>query len=90
MRAMVHTTATFLRPGTPSSKTPLEQLVPGDVVQLSAGDLIPADLHLIAAKDFFVDQVSLTGEGLPVEKHAEVAAMPGTDSSKPLGPRDAS
>ena len=48
-------------------------------MQLSAGDLIPADLRLIAAKDFFVNQASLTGEGLPVEKHAEVATLPGKD-----------
>ena len=47
---------------------PLDELVPGDVVLLSAGDLIPADLRLISAKDLFVDQSSLTGEAMPVEK----------------------
>ncbi|HEV2702784.1 MAG TPA: magnesium-translocating P-type ATPase [Steroidobacteraceae bacterium] len=79
LRAMVHTTATVLRPGAPLRESPLELLVPGDVVQLSAGDLIPADLRLLSAKDFFVNQASLTGEGLPVEKHAEVVAQPGND-----------
>ncbi len=48
-------------------------------MKLSAGDLIPADLRLITAKDFFVNQAALTGEALPVEKHAEVAPQPGKD-----------
>ena len=51
---------------------PIEELVPGDIVHLSAGDMIPADLRLIAAKDLFINQASLTGESLPVEKHAAV------------------
>ncbi len=45
-------------------------LVPGDVVHLSAGDMIPADVRLISAKDLFVSQGTLTGESLPIEKHA--------------------
>ena len=49
---------------------PLKQLVPGDVVQLSAGDMIPADVRLIAANDLFITQGALTGESLPVEKHS--------------------
>jgi Mg2+-importing ATPase len=49
---------------------PIEELVPGDIIHLSAGDMVPADLRLIAAKDLFVNQSSLTGESLPVEKHA--------------------
>ena len=47
---------------------PLKQLVPGDVVKLSAGDMIPADVRLIAANDLFITQGTLTGESLPVEK----------------------
>ena len=47
---------------------PLGQLVPGDVVKLAAGDMIPADLRIVACKDLFVIQSSLTGESLPVEK----------------------
>jgi hypothetical protein len=43
--------------------------VPGDVVKLSAGDMIPGDVRLIAAKDLFIIQATLTGESLPVEKH---------------------
>jgi len=45
-----------------------EKLVPGDVVELSAGDLVPADGYVFEAKDFFIDQASLTGESFPVEK----------------------
>jgi Mg2+-importing ATPase len=49
---------------------PVRQIVPGDVVHLAAGDLVPADGRLVAAKDFFVNQALLTGESYPVEKHA--------------------
>lgn len=49
-------------------EVPLDQLVPGDIVVLSAGDMIPADVRVINAKDLFVNQSSLTGESMPVEK----------------------
>ena len=52
---------------------PLDALVPGDVVRLAAGALIPADLRLLTAHDLFVDQAALTGESLPVEKRAEAS-----------------
>ncbi|MGC8775208.1 MAG: magnesium-translocating P-type ATPase [Chlorobaculum sp.] len=52
-------------------EVPLSELVPGDIVQLQAGSVIPADLRLISAKDFFVSQASLTGETMPVEKSAD-------------------
>ena len=44
--------------------------MPGDIVVLAAGDMIPADLRLLTAKDLFVAQAALTGESLPVEKYA--------------------
>ncbi|KAG0047920.1 hypothetical protein BGZ83_007116 [Gryganskiella cystojenkinii] len=47
---------------------PIEDVVPGDWVQLSAGDLIPADVQVIESKDLFVSQAALTGEAMPVEK----------------------
>jgi Mg2+-importing ATPase len=53
-------------------EVPIEGLVPGDVVHLSAGDMIPADLRLLSAKDLFVNQSSLTGESMPVEKFAGI------------------
>ncbi|STU43184.1 magnesium-transporting ATPase MgtA [Klebsiella pneumoniae] len=49
---------------------PIDQLVPGDIIRLSAGDMIPADLRILQARDLFVAQASLTGESLPVEKVA--------------------
>ncbi|AZD28705.1 magnesium-translocating P-type ATPase [Pseudomonas chlororaphis] len=47
---------------------PIRQLVPGDLIQLSAGDMIPADCRVLSAKDLFVSQAAMTGESLPVEK----------------------
>jgi len=67
LKAMIKVTATALRDGTPK-EIPLKDLVPGDVVKLSAGDMIPGDVRLIASKDLFVIQATLTGESLPVEK----------------------
>jgi Mg2+-importing ATPase len=67
LKAMISVTATVLRDGQPR-ELPLGHLVPGDVVQLAAGDMIPADLRLVSCKDLFLIQSSLTGESLPVEK----------------------
>ncbi|MCC7005397.1 MAG: magnesium-translocating P-type ATPase [Ottowia sp.] len=47
---------------------PIKQLVPGDIVQLSAGDMVPADIRILTAKDLFVSQSAMTGESIPVEK----------------------
>ncbi|HJV67150.1 MAG TPA: magnesium-translocating P-type ATPase [Geomonas sp.] len=52
----------------------MSEVVPGDVVLLQAGSIIPADLRLISAKDFFVSQSALTGEAMPVEKSADPVA----------------
>src|ERR1019366_4119863 len=66
LRAMVHTTACVRRNPScsedPFSEIPMERLVPGDVVRLSAGDMIPGDLRLLEAKDLFINQTALTGE----------------------------
>jgi len=51
------------------NEVPISELVPGDIIQLSAGDMIPADVRLITSKDMFISQSTLTGEALPVEKH---------------------
>jgi P-type Mg2+ transporter len=69
LKAMVGNTATLLRGGA-EIELPLKFLVPGDVVRLAAGDLVPADLRVLSAKDLFVNQAPLTGEALPVEKSA--------------------
>ena len=67
LKAMISVTATVIRNGE-AREIPISQLVPGDIVQLSAGDMIPADVRLISAKDLFIIQATLTGESLPVEK----------------------
>lgn len=71
LRAMVHTTASVLRPGQEAQACPIEQLVPGDVLHLSAGDLVPADVRVLSARDFFVNEAALTGESVPAEKHPQ-------------------
>jgi Mg2+-importing ATPase len=67
LQAMVRTTATAIRDGK-RQEIPLQELVPGDIVTLSAGDMIPADVRVLSAKDLFLNQATLTGESLPVEK----------------------
>ena len=67
LKAMISVTATVLRDGK-AQELPIAQLVPGDVVNLAAGDMVPADVRIISAKDLFVVQSSLTGESFPVEK----------------------
>ncbi|HUA53460.1 MAG TPA: magnesium-translocating P-type ATPase [Candidatus Sulfotelmatobacter sp.] len=69
LRASVAVRARVRRAGA-ETEVPVEDLVPGDVVMLSAGDLVPADGRLIEARDFFVNQALLTGEAYPVEKSA--------------------
>jgi Mg2+-importing ATPase len=64
---MITVTATVVRNGE-AREIPISELVPGDIVQLSAGDMIPADVRLFSAKDLFIIQATLTGESLPVEK----------------------
>ena len=67
LKAMISVTATVVRDGV-AREVPLTQLVPGDVVKLAAGDMIPADLRLLTCKDLFLTQASLTGESFPTEK----------------------
>jgi Mg2+-importing ATPase len=67
LKAQVTFKTTVLRDGKPT-QTPADQVVPGDVVQLSAGSLVPADGIVLQADDFFINQAVLTGETYPVEK----------------------
>jgi P-type Mg2+ transporter len=72
LEAMVSNTATVVRDGQ-EEELPLKLLVPGDIVRLAAGDMTPADVRVLAAKDLFLNQAALTGESLPVEKRADPA-----------------
>ena len=70
--AMITTTCTVTRRGQEKVEIPMDDLVVGDIVHLSAGDMIPADVRILEAKDLFVSQASLTGESEPVEKTPHV------------------
>lgn len=70
---MVRSTATVYRNGRPK-EIKIRDIVPGDIVDLFAGDMIPADLRIISCKDLFVNQSSLTGEAFPIEKFAACVA----------------
>ncbi len=61
-------------PGSYLAEIPVHALVPGDIVHLSAGDMVPADLRVLAAKELFINQAALTGESLPVEKFPDGTA----------------
>ncbi len=67
---MVRATATVYRNEKPKEVS-IREIVPGDIVDLFAGDMIPADLRIISCKDLFINQASLTGESFPVEKTPE-------------------
>ena len=87
LKAMVSSTAAVLRSGMlRPQEIPISTLVPGDIVYLSAGDMIPADMRLLAAKDLFVSQAMLTGESIPVEKYplAPAKSETSSDARNPL------
>lgn len=67
LKAMISVTATVVRDGS-AQEVPISSLVPGDVIKLCAGDMIPGDVRILQAKDLFVMQASLTGESFPAEK----------------------
>jgi P-type Mg2+ transporter len=72
LKAMVSTKATVLRDGR-ETDLPLNKLVPGDIIRLAAGDMVPADVRVFSTKDLFLNQSALTGESMPVEKTLEPA-----------------
>src|SRR5882724_212847 len=79
--AVVQIKATVLRDGSPH-EIPVEEIVPGDIVILNAGDIVPGDCLVDESKDLFVDEATLTGETYPVEKSVGVLA-----AETPLGQR---
>jgi Mg2+-importing ATPase len=72
LKSMVKTTATVLRKDEGKIEIDIKDIVPGDIIFLSAGDMIPADCRIIQSKDLFLNQSTLTGEALPVEKKEHV------------------
>jgi len=78
LKEKVRITANVLRDGKPQD-LPVHSIVPGDVILLEPGDIIPADGKVIEAKDFFVDESSLTGESYPAEKMADQPVFMGSN-----------
>ena len=97
LRKLVHNEATVLRPESAgvdrkpnaldrlASDIPTRELVPGDIVKLSAGDMIPADLRLLESRDLFVTQSALTGEAMPVEKYEPERGLRPKETPRPGG-----
>ena len=81
LRSEVVPTATARRDGA-WRELPRRELVPGDIVRLSAGDRVPADVRLLEARDLHVQQAALTGESMPVEKEALAAPAAGVPSTE--------
>lgn len=82
LKSMVKTTVNVLRKIGGRKEIDIKNIVPGDVIFLSAGDMIPADIRIIQSKDLFVSQAMLTGESLPLEKNGEL--IPDADHKSPL------
>lgn len=80
LKDLVSNTCTALRDGE-RIEIPFDELVPGDVIRLSAGDMVPADARIITARDLFVIESALTGESEAVEKTAVATVVEGADSS---------
>lgn len=80
LKSMIKTTATVMRradknSGSEKMELPLDELVPGDIIFLSAGDMIPADIRIIESRDLFVSQAVLTGESIPIEKYDTLGSV---------------
>lgn len=71
LTAMIKTTTNVTRVETGHSEMPLEDVVVGDIVNMAAGDIIPADVRILSCKDLFISQSALTGESEPLEKRQE-------------------
>lgn len=82
LKGMVSNTAAVLRKGKQREEIPMSQMVPGDIVYLAAGDMIPADCRVLESIDLFIGESMLTGESLPVEKRP--LAVTDSDSKPPI------
>src|SRR5215470_10746959 len=84
LREHVGQRATVVRDGV-ARELPALAVVPGDIVHLAAGDLVPADGELASAKDLFLNEAALTGESLPTEKHPRARVLRGTSVVSGVG-----
>lgn len=69
LKSLIHVSATVIRNKIPQEIL-VKYLVPGDIIKLNAGDMIPADIRILSSKDLYINQATLTGEAIPAEKHA--------------------
>ena len=83
LSAMIETTTCVERMETGQQEIPLDEVVVGDLVHLSAGDMVPADIRIIFARDLFVSQSALTGESEPVEKYLCLDVQAASITEKP-------
>ncbi|MFW5647621.1 MAG: magnesium-translocating P-type ATPase [Candidatus Alkaliphilus sp. MAG34] len=72
LKSLVQSTAAIARKDTGVNEISMKYIVPGDIVHLATGDMIPADLKVIKSKDLFISQSALTGESQPVEKYSTI------------------
>lgn len=86
LKELVRTTAAVVRNGADKQEIEMAEIVPGDIIHLAAGDMIPADVRIISSKDLFISQSSLTGESEPVEKYNTLKSN--KDSTKRLSLTD--
>ena len=83
LKELIETTCAVTRDGI-TKEIPMDEVVPGDIVELSTGDMIPADSRVIWTKDLFVNQSSLTGESMPIEKFENTSGMLEDDNATAL------
>ena len=85
LKKMAASLATVIRDGVPAA-IPAAQLVPGDIVHLEAGNVVPADLRLTEAAKLKVEEAALTGESVPSEKQTDALADAGPADRRPEEP----
>ncbi|WP_239424252.1 magnesium-translocating P-type ATPase, partial [Snodgrassella communis] len=88
LKSMISTTATVLRRShqdisAVQLEVPIKEVVPGDIILLSAGDMVPADVRLIESRDLFISQAVLTGESIPVEKSDTIGVNANAAAQQP-------
>lgn len=84
LKDLIPTTTSIERKGSPPSEIPMSNVVPGDIIHLAAGDLVPADMRIIECVDLFISQSSLTGESEPVEKYSIIKNSDSNDNVSDL------
>src|SRR5699024_2517592 len=85
LRDLIPTTTAIQRGGNEATEIVMSKVVPGDIIHLAAGDLIPADMRIIESTDLFISQSSLTGESEPIEKFSTISK---SDRNKNLSDLD--